>query len=356
MDKLTVYLPGALDPCDSYGLIGSELLRQLSKLEVYTNAISLVPIEHPNQDAELARLAKQPVAITTGGLLLGYPTSFHRFGLLANMRPSIAITMFESSRVPSGWIEALSQCSTVVVPSLFCADVFRECGLPEEIPLHVVPLGVREVYQPVLRTPGRPFTFLAFMDRGKRKGGLVALQAFIRAFGDDPDYHLVLKARESRHKLEFDNENITVIQKDLTDDQLFALYGQCDALVNPNMGEGFGLIPREFAATGGISLATGWGGTADAISLWGVPLPYDLVPADWTGIKRFETENLGVWAQADPSEVAQVMRKVADNREYYAAKALAKAPLVKSTYSWKRFAQRVYELWKVQVYGNSYAA
>jgi glycosyltransferase involved in cell wall biosynthesis len=122
--------------------------------------------------------------------------------------------------------------------------------------------------------------------------------------------------------------------------------------VNPNLGEGFGLIPREFAATGGIALATNWSGTADDIQAWGWPIPYTLKPADWRGIDKFRDVELGNWAEPDVEALAEMMRDVVENRERYQAIALRQAPDVHELYSWRQFATVVYEIWREVAYAR----
>jgi glycosyltransferase involved in cell wall biosynthesis len=222
--------------------------------------------------------------------------------------------------------------------------VFESAGVT--VPVYVVPLGIGDVYQPAPRPVREPFTFLTFGDRGRRKGGHWAMQAFLKAFGDDTRYRLIVKSRTPKVQMNILNPNIEFVQRDMTEEELYQLYLECDALVNPNMGEGFGLIPREFAATGGIALATGWGGTADDGNVWGVPLPYTLVEADWRGAANLEGQDLGLWAQPDVPGVAAKMREVADNRDYYRRRAMDVAPHVRHMYDWRRFAAGVYTIWK----------
>jgi glycosyltransferase involved in cell wall biosynthesis len=197
-------------------------------------------------------------------------------------------------------------------------------------------------------------TFLAFLDRGARKGGLAALQAFLMAFGEDMNYRLILKGRKPKVPLTLTNPNITVIQQDMSEQELYELYLSADVLINCNKGEGFGLIPREFAATGGISLATGWGGTVDNINDWGVRLPYELEPADWKGVKSLAGFDLGEWAKPDLEGCAVVLRRVAENIDWFRAGAYRKAKNAAALYSWRAFAEQVLDVWQEVSAGKAF--
>lgn len=344
MTCVNVCAPGHLDPLDSYGLIACELSRELTRLGVHVNALALGRRQMDSQPPDVAAVTAQPIRAALGGICLGYPTTYARHGALVQAGPRVAVCMFESTKLPAGWVEPLNRCDAVVAPSWFCWEVFRRAGV--RVPSYVVPLGVGDVYTPAERTPGRPFTFLAFLDRGKRKGGMVALQAFLRAFGDDTAYRLVLKSRDPKVKIDLLNANITLVQRDMSEEELYRLYLDCDVMINANRGEGFGLLPREMAATGGIALATDWGGTADDLEVWGHPLPYTLVEADWRGAKNLEGQDLGVWAEPDVSRIAEILKDVALNREAYQVQARLAAPVVRRLYSWPKFAERVFEIWQ----------
>ena len=357
MSVISVYAPGHFDMYDSYGLIGCELVRHLSRRGYRVNPIALGRSRHPHQDGEVAALMSLPVRPSWGGILLGYPTLHARHNVMANLGPKIAVTMFESSKIPPSWVEPLNACHAVVVPSTFCLEVFQACGVTA--PIYVVPLGVDPVYH-VQRDYGLQawtthqgvnvpvMTVLAFMDRGKRKGGLTAIHAFYRAFGDSSRYHLVLKGREHKrgNRLVLTNANATLIEKDMTPAQLADLYRRCDVLLNPNRGEGFGLIPREFAATGGVALATGWGGTADDIDEWGWPIPYHLRRAEWDDNKTLRGQDLGQWAEPDVVAAAEMLRRIADNLQEYRRQAQDKSRWVRAFYRWESFAEQVADIWE----------
>ncbi len=349
---INVCAPGHYDPYDSYGLIACRLVGELAALGVEVQALALGDRQHANQPEAVRAVTSRPIVPAFGGILLGYPTQFHAFGALAQYGPRVAVTMFESSKLPVGWVEPLNQCDAVVVPSTFCRDVFAAEGVTT--PIHVVPLGVGEAYRPVERPADRPLTFLAFGDRGRRKGGQVAEQAFLLAFGDDMNYRFVVKTRKPKQAHQYINPNMRTVQQDMSEDELAALYAQCDVLINPHKGEGYGLIPREFAATGGVSLTTGWSGTVDDLEQWGWPLPYTLVKADWAGAKNLAGQDLGLWAEVDAGDVATVLRRVAQHREWYQAQAAARAESVRQLFSWRRFAETVLEIYRgAQAHGIS---
>lgn len=354
MDSISVYSPVPYQPWESYGLIALQLVRHLRELGVR------VDTHGPGQEA--------PV-LSTGGIVLGPPDSFAAQGQLLRAGPHIAITMFESSRIPSWWIAPLNACAAVIVPSWFCVDAFQQSGVTS--PIHVVPLGVDECYRFRLRAAScelgpplgtgvsgpqlaarssQPLTFLAFMDRGERKGGQMAIQAFLRAFGDDQNYRLILKGRAPIVGYSFSNPNIELIQRDMDEQELLDLYYRADVLLAPAKGEGFGLLPREAAATGCVVLATDWSGTADALSRWGWPLPYKLVTATWSQNKPFAGQALGEWAELDPAQVAEVLLHVAEHWADYRSQLPRKAAAVRELYSWRTFAEHVLSIWEgVQV-------
>lgn len=351
MQALNLCLPGHIDPYDSYGLIGCQLARYLTRAGIHVNVFAMGKHEMESHDDELTAIVSRPIVPVLGSVMLGYPTGYAKHeNPLAHIGPRVAVTMFESSKIPPAWIDPLTACDAVVVPSRFCAASFAACGVTK--PIHVVPLGVSWVYEFAYRPTNRPLTFLAFLDRGARKGGLVALQAFLRAFGDNMDYRLILKMRKPKVEVQLTNANIDVVQQDMSEEELYQLYLSADVLINPNKGEGFGLLPREFACTGGLALATDWGGTADDIDLWGMPLPYQLEPADWKGNKALQGQDLGEWAVVEPDRVADKLLTIASNRDYYRELGQVYAERARKLYSWRTFAERVLEIYQEVAVGD----
>lgn len=313
---------------ESYGVIASRLAKHLGEMGVTTNCNDYWrPQQIPSND---------------GSILMGWPVEFPQFDAWHAAGPRIAITMFESSVLPSGWAAVLNQLDAVIVPSQWCYEIFKAAGVT--VPLHIIPLGVSEVYQPYQRPQNNAVTFLAFGDRGQRKGGYTAIQAFQVAFRNDRRYKLIVKGRAPKTVELLTVGNVELIQQDMSEAELYALYCHCDVLINPNKGEGFGLLPREFAATGGIALTTAWGGTADALAQWGWPLNYELGPADWQGQPGLGNQNLGLWAIPDAEHMINMLKCIAQNIDAYRVEAMQKAINAHKLYSWPCFAQQVYQV------------
>jgi glycosyltransferase involved in cell wall biosynthesis len=217
--------------------------------------------------------------------------------------------MFESTRLPqpSLWVDELNACDAVLSPSSFVTALFREHGV--DVPIWTVPLGVLDDFEFQPRPERETFIFLALADRGIRKGWDIAAKAFVRAFGDDPHYRLVIKHRPRESVFNVVNPNISMWASEMEAKGLSWLYGLTDCLVFPARGEGFGLPPRDYAATGGLVLATNWSGLADYIQEYAEPInAYTMVPA-WPGHHLFDGR-CGEWAEADVDALADLMRHV----------------------------------------------
>lgn len=331
MNVVSVYSPTS-DQCDSYGRLAQELSSGLRSLGY----------DHVNEFAVDDEREAPSIVASFGGFLLGHPTNFHKYGQLPLLGPRIGVTMWESSELPPYWADNLNKCNAVIVPSEWLIPVFRRAGVT--VPITVIPLGISSAYKYEERVKDRPFTFLVIGDRGFRKGRSRAIRAFYAAFGEDERYRLIVKGRKNQgFPTNISNKNIIVVSDDLTDEGMALLYASCDALVFPTCGEGFGLPPREFAATGGISLATCWGGTADDIHSWGIPLDYTLVKA-WQDNKGFK--DIGFWALTDEDVLVERMIEV--SRLSYAERVFLGVTFsrnVSELYKWEAFSQKCSEVW-----------
>lgn len=324
---------------DSYGRIACELSAVLELRGYHVNQIGT---DAPDG----------VIRPSFGGIHLGYPTKFEYFGEMANIGSRIAVTMFESSKLPPNWAAILNTYQAVVVPAEFLVEVFRQSGVI--VPLHVIPLGISEAFKQAAPRPASPLTVIVIADQGSRKNWLHAIYGFVRAFGEDTNYRLIVKARKDSFEgmiRSIANKNIDLIEDDLSDDQLRELYHQCHIMLSPARAEGFGFLPREFAATGGISLATNWGGLADDIDKWGVPLTeFTMQPAfkeEKQHLQKWGDADLGCWADVDINHIKERLLDIAANQAgYLKGAAEVAAPFVHRHYCWSTFGERIADLWE----------
>lgn len=332
------------DPLESYGQLAWRLVGGLESRHGAT--INLVGGRR-RPTADLAdRLRRDCAAIAprpaSGSILLGYPPLYRTWGNALAAATRLAVTMFESSELPSGWVDVLNRLEAVVVPCSWLETVFRDAGVTAA--LHRVPLGIKECYVPTHRPAGRsPFTFLTIATPYPRKGWDIAVRAFDVAFGRSVDHRLIIKMRAGRMlPVRIVHPRVEILAEDLDDTGMAELFRSVDAFVFPSRGEGFGLPPREAAATGLPVVATNWGGTADDIENWGWPLRSSPVKA-WPGHTRHG--GLGTWAEPDVLHLAELMRMIAAGGPVVQARAMENAERVRHLYPDQSLIDGVWRIW-----------
>lgn len=321
---------------ESYGRIANELRNHALKRGYTVNTLGAGA---PNRSFELA----------FGGIFLAYPTHYADYGMIANVGAKVAVTMFESDELPEGWVEVLNTFKAVIVPTHWCKDVFQRSGVTA--PIEVVPLGISEAYQYVERPIEVPddyvHRFVAIGLGNSRKNSWDLCSAFYEAFHDDPRYKLTFKNRpttEDNKLKSFTADNIDLYRADLSDVEMAQFYAGFDYMVFPSHGEGFGLPPREFAATGGISIATDYSGLSDDLDTWGVSIPTSGLEEAWT-LSPTHT-GLGRWARIEISFIAASLKFAVSLREPMMRRSAARAEQTRLLYNWDNFVDKVLKIWE----------
>lgn len=250
-------------------------------------------------------------------------------------------SMYESTRPPAAWCELVNaHCERLIVPCQQNADAFRAGGVQKKVPIHIVPGGIDPDEFPVIRRVrgNRPYTFLALADRGNRKGFDLVYRAFWQAFGTRDDVRLIFKTRASGLP-NWDSANsdkrVSVWRGDA--ERMADVYAQADCFVFPSRGEGWGLPPREAAATGMPVIATRWSGLEDGIDQWGIPL-------DTFTLRPSILEGGGLWAEPDINELTDKMHwcvEHAGEAELVGRKAAA---WLRANQTWTHAARQLIDL------------
>lgn len=184
----------------------------------------------------------------------------------------IGYTPWESSELPSGWLEAMNACDEVWATSEWTANVYRNAGVT--VPLRVYKHGLDPSWTPVKREKDGVVKFFHHGEPALRKGGQLALDAFRAVFGNSKDVHLTFKVYYQHFLSGYDNgglvsadsvyDNVTILSDNLFHREMVDLYHSQDVMVYPSYGEGFGFIPLQALGTGMPTICTNeWAPYAD---------------------------------------------------------------------------------------------
>jgi hypothetical protein len=196
---------------------------------------------------------------------------------------------------------------------------------------------------------GRAFRFLHVSSCFPRKGIDALLDAYGQTFTDEDDVSLIIKTFANPHNdiysLLSDRRSrapnyphVLIIEGDLSDSDLKALYQQCHALVAPSRAEGFGLPLAEAMLSGLPVITTAWSGQLDFCNeqtAWLVDYTFKRAQ---THFGLFES----VWAEIDVGALAEALCSVYNTPPAQRrAKAQAGRELLLGDFKWSDVAARL---------------
>jgi glycosyltransferase involved in cell wall biosynthesis len=228
---------------------------------------------------------------------------------------------WEESGFPQEWVEDFNQyLQGITCLSKHVKKILIDNGV--SLPILVSGCGVDHWLriEPDITyklNTNKSFRFLHVSSCFPRKGADVLLQAYGKAFSSKDDVCLVIKTFPNPHNRIYDwlreaqsakpdFPEVLIIQDDLPDSQLKALYEQCHCLVAPSRAEGFGLPMAEAMISGLPVITTGWGGVLDFCThetAWLVDFSFEY--AD-THFNLFDS----VWAEPNVDQLASLMREI----------------------------------------------
>ena len=273
----------------------------------------------------------QSVDLSRGVYLQSMPA--HDFQTNLYARRLIGRTMFETDRIPDGWLEKCNAMDEVWVPSSFNFETFLRAGVKEH-KLRTMQEGEDtnrfHPGNPPFRIPGaRGFNFLSIFQWTQRKGPDVLLKAFISEFKEDEDVTLILRCygrsgpdsdllpellyyieRELHVPLE-KTPPILLIPGFIPNDELPRLYTSADCFVLPTRGEGWGRPYVEALCSEMPVIATRWSGQMDFLhDANSYLIDYKLAPTP-LDLELFAGHR---WAEPDVDHLRSLMRHVFTHR------------------------------------------
>ncbi|HVF23796.1 MAG TPA: glycosyltransferase [Pyrinomonadaceae bacterium] len=235
----------------------------------------------------------------------------------------IANWYWELPEMPDEWLAEFEYTDEVWAASNFIKDAMsRKAPAPvvRVPPVVQVSPGVK-FSRAQLNLPTNRFLFLAMFDTKsvlERKNPLGVLRAFKRAFAsNDARVGLVLKfnnpdderppMRELQNELS-GSENVFVIDRLLSRDELASLLAACDCFVSLHRSEGFGLPPAEAMSLGKPAIITNWSGNLDYMTDDNcIAIDYELVKLD----RDYGPYKAGQhWAEPDLDQAGDWMKRI----------------------------------------------
>jgi glycosyltransferase involved in cell wall biosynthesis len=257
------------------------------------------------------------------------PAFVERVGESYFQGPKIGVWGWETDSIPARWERAFGMVDEIWVYSRFMA---KNIGAAAPVPVVALPPPVKPPAAPAepfrLGLP-QGFLFLFIFDylsTIQRKNPVGLIEAFKRAFEPGEGPRLLLKtinaplrplAEEEVLWAAHGREDIHVIDRSLSAEELGGLTAACDCYVSLHRSEGFGLTLAEAMAIGKPVIGTGYSGNLDFMG----PENSFLVRCEPTKVgpdcEIYPAD--GEWAEPDTEHAAELMRRVYENPEEAAA-------------------------------------
>jgi glycosyltransferase involved in cell wall biosynthesis/Flp pilus assembly protein TadD len=347
----------------SLALVNRELCRRLVARGV---DLSLVPREFPAE----AGVPEQPLPPELAGRLQrgkGRPAEVHvRHAWPPDFTPPdsgrwVMVQPWEFGSLPKAWVRPLTE----LVDEVWCySRAVRECyvqsGLPAER-VRLVPLGVDTTrfapgVSPYPLGTGKRCKLLFVGGTIHRKGFDVLLQGYGQAFSEKDDVCLVVKDMGAksfyrgqtgeellaRFRERPDAPEVEYLDRDLSQEEMAALYTACNCLVHPYRGEGFALPVAEAMACGLPVIVTGAGAVMDYCSgERAYLLPARVVRLPEKRVGKQETVDFPRLFEPDLPALVETLRHVFEHPDEARAKGQAACDFVRAHLGWEHTAEIV---------------
>jgi glycosyltransferase involved in cell wall biosynthesis len=331
-----VRIEGPFEGSYSLALVNRSLARALQDLGETTQ---LHPSEGPGDylpSAASLKAIPEAAALYRGAdtsctaktvLRLMYPLRLHG---MTGLNHVVSCYGWEESELPASTVLSINTYAhAVTTMSSYVTRVLLNSGV--RVPVATVGLGADHrantraklsnevLFRETARSIGKDgdLCFLHISSGFPRKGIDVLLDAFATAFNNTDSVKLIIKTFPNPHhsidedlaewRTKYpDAADVELINRDLQEDEVSALYARCHVLVAPSRGEGFGLPMAEAMLLGLAVVTTGSGGQSDFCdenTAW--LIDYEMGPAR----SHLSTE-LSVWAEPKVSHLESILREL----------------------------------------------
>ena len=264
----------------------------------------------------------------------------------------LAYVFWEESLLPQATVDVLNaHFHAVLAPSRFVAKALLDSGVSRpvstvgfapDLSAYAALPGARA------KQPGERTSFLHVSSAFPRKGVDVLLAAYARAFRANDPVRLVIKTFPNPHndaaaqvaalrQADPDAPYIELVDEDLDDAGLQALFAVADAMVLPARGEGFNLPAAEAMAAGVPLIVTGFGGHMDFCNASNARLVTYRLAASRSHV----ASAMSLWAEPDVNDLAAALREIHTDSACGIARATRARAAAQHAFSRADFVRRV---------------
>jgi len=258
---------------------------------------------------------------------------------------------WEESSFAKEYVDAFNEhLNGITVMSEYVKDVLRNNGV--DVPIAVVGLGadhiVKKEAKALKLATKKSFKFLHISSCFPRKGVDVLLDAYTQAFSKKDDVTLIIKTFPNPHntiteeiaalqQANPDAPEIILINRDLPDEEILWLYQNCDTLVAPSRGEGFGLPFAEAMLCDLPVITTGYGGQCDFATeetAWLIDYTFSKAKTHFGLFNSY-------WAEPSCSDLSRLLKMMPSLSSAEKAKKLTKAKeVILQHFTWKSYREK----------------
>lgn len=338
---------------DGIGRQGIGLIQTLyDELEINTLRFEPILFNGINDSKTLAILTKPFTTfgkVTFWTYILGLNDKILPMHAQIDSEIKIAYSMFESDAIPKLWVQILNKYYDILlVPDKWLVNIYKASGV--NIPVFVLPLGIilkpEWLSQQANKKKGEVFHFGMTGGFWERKNHIKTMQAFVEAFGSNPQVKLKIHGRfgpfkdsvlQAYQKLG-SPANIEVISHILDTQTYLNLMQSTDCYVFISKGEGYSITPREALALGKpciLSKNTAHRTICDS----GLVIPVEAniqIPAYY----EVFGQQIGNFFDCETSDVAQAMIEVYQNYEKYQQQVATAGPAWVDQFLWNNLKQK----------------
>lgn len=301
----------------------------------FGNAVRFISQELNKQDLTFVQGTRQKGREVN--LAFCYPDEFN----FLDNQYKIAYMPWESTDVWDNWREPLRNCDEVWTTSEWSKNNLENAlGVPVFVYNH----GIPPFCKPKKRKLNDVIRFLHIGEPAVRKNGQDVVDSFVKLFGNNPKYQLVMKSSgpnttrirnakgESLGSPAANCSNIISIEDVFSEDMLLQLYQKCDIFVYPSYGEGFGFNAAYAIAMGMPTVCVEeWAPYKEFIT---APVRSTYVDSPWP------KWHPGQMTEPDIDQMEQYMIDVSENYEKYAKQAFSNAIGIHEKFNWTKVSER----------------